>query len=666
MTDTAPMWQSVGTTFNEEMRNMTHLRPGDGDTGHRRISSGIDPLSENPVNIGPANLGRTLSRANSLKLKHSKLTPCGKFNRFLARLSWNDRSKHYPFEKSYLQRNPSFIVTPDRSSYNYTFTGADVIKRRPRPHSWRTSRPLAAWKNPNPMDVLANNGNIDLPPFLNEPPSDFPRHSDPNDRPQRNSNHSLGIDAINQMSLDQTSAHKSEADDNHDDFKPRDQGQQVKIAKLAGDDHTSSQHHRRNVQNRDLNSSNTTGDASSSSHNRSSVLNALPQTPVQSIRQTRESTPIASSTSLATSSPSVKTPSHQAQAQTLDDSNAPRSPTSLPSQYRPESWRRSAIIARNSIVDPYDDDSDDPYNGKSGSFAGMWSAYLRRAVAQRAVSGRERERKSAELRDDEDWDDASYSDSYAASSYVDTEGSVNESVSDLKDSNAAESHASSSSSQVYEPIEHHPKYSQLFGQSEESKEKSTPQTSQRSSLGAVHSPRALAAAAQSQQRRSSSTSADSNNISPHHFSRQIEGAPLRYVALFADSQGQGLDTPWQAEENASLSDKASSSSSLPHERHLDVQERSSSRKRPLPSPTRSPLRDLEYPSSSTHDPAQSVESLGQYKPETAASLVRSQSKWQSDTSTKRARNTGSTEHLLHTRQKTMDSLWGAESDDSRD
>lgn len=77
--------------------------------------------------------------------------------RFLRHTLLRKSSKvSFHFTKAYLTRNTSFVITPDISSWNMKFRKRDLIKKRPRPLSWQSARPVKMLRGAEAMARTAD------------------------------------------------------------------------------------------------------------------------------------------------------------------------------------------------------------------------------------------------------------------------------------------------------------------------------------------------------------------------------------------------------------------------------------------------------------------------------------------------------------------------------
>lgn len=117
-----PRWGAADCSFDQEHAYEAHIQ---------RMASSSRPSAS----------GTKLRRQNAIR------TPLVRIRRALARF-WRRRllrkasnvSLH--FSKAYLSRNPSFVITPDISAWNMKFRKRDLVRKRPRPLSWQSARPV--------------------------------------------------------------------------------------------------------------------------------------------------------------------------------------------------------------------------------------------------------------------------------------------------------------------------------------------------------------------------------------------------------------------------------------------------------------------------------------------------------------------------------------------
>lgn len=384
---------------------------------------------------------RTLNRAGSqlgaasLKRHNSvKLTPKARLVRFLRRFDWKNRAQtNYSFGKKFLQRQPSFVITPDLSSFTYRFNNGDLVKRKPKARYNRSSQPVAAWKNSNPMQLLASGGSN--PPAV--PAPSFPLHGEPlsafatrsghqhsrsndedsdpradtNPKDNQTSRREADKAARNWVRIslplkpprNQYSSHSREPSGNQDTLNIDQLGQQSQEdpnADVTGrDSHEFNQaKETRGTDQLALRTDEDPPSAESKKTKRSSWLNQIPQTPVQEFVHPEHDQSDKHEKSSSDKEHNKVTPESQKSIALAYAVTAtpPESPTALPSSYRPESWRKSAILTRNSS---YPDYIDEP--SSLDGLAESWSAYLRHAVAQRAVNSKQR--RSREMNDEIRW-----------------------------------------------------------------------------------------------------------------------------------------------------------------------------------------------------------------------------------------------------------------------
>lgn len=357
-----------------------------------------------------------------------KLTPKARFIRFLRRFDWKKRAQNnYSFGKKFLQRQPSFVITPDLSSFTYRFNNGDLTKRKPKARYNRGSQPVAAWKNSNPMQLLAGGGSnpptVPAPSFplhVGEAPSPFGArtgqqngsndedtnlHSEPSHPDIHNSSSDEEKATRNWVRIslplkpprNQYSSHSREAsrDATIEEEKATpilnlpDQETPSKT-KEARDANTDSQ------EERSFNEY--PSSAESRKTKRSSWLDQIPQTPVQSYSSHDNDHSDSNEKSASSKDQDKATSESQnsvARAYAVT-ATPPESPTALPSSYRPESWRKSAILTRNSAYPEYIDQP-----SSLDGLAESWSAYLRQTIAQRAVDSKQR--MSREMDDEIRW-----------------------------------------------------------------------------------------------------------------------------------------------------------------------------------------------------------------------------------------------------------------------
>lgn len=126
---------------------------------HETSNAGSEPYSQNPSQHSMSSANQThlqgeprtvpakLEGGDGIPSKYSKVrtsvpppgekndpqTFAHKFNQFLHRMSWNERQQSYIFSRRYLMRKPSFVVLPDESSKIVSFNSKDMIKEHPKP-----------------------------------------------------------------------------------------------------------------------------------------------------------------------------------------------------------------------------------------------------------------------------------------------------------------------------------------------------------------------------------------------------------------------------------------------------------------------------------------------------------------------------------------------------
>lgn len=397
-------WQSMGSTLRDEHRFVTHLQP----PTVTKINS-LRRGNSVRLNRTGSQLGATsLMRQNSVKL-----TPKARFIRFLRRFDWKKRAQNsYSFGKKFLQRQPSFVITPDLSSFTYRFNNGDLTKRKPKARYNRGSQPVAAWKNSNPMQLLAGGGSnppsVPAPSFplhVGKAPStlgarsgqqtrsndeDLNPHSEPSHQDIHNSSSDEEKAARNWVRIslplkppkNQYSSHSREPSGdaiieeekttpflNLPDQETPNEKKEARDANMVPQEERSSNEYPPSAESRKT--------------KRSSWLDQIPQTPVQSYTSHSDSNE-KSASSKDQDKATSESQNSVARAYAVT-ATPPESPTALPSSYRPESWRKSAILTRNSAYPEYIDQP-----SSLDGLAESWSAYLRHTIAQRAVDSKKR------------------------------------------------------------------------------------------------------------------------------------------------------------------------------------------------------------------------------------------------------------------------------------
>ncbi|PRT56284.1 hypothetical protein B9G98_03904 [Wickerhamiella sorbophila] len=125
-----PKWETADYSFDQEHAYESHVQ---------RMASSSGPTSM-----------PSLRRQNAVRTPFGRVRDAVK--RFLRHHLLRKSSKvSFHFTKAYLTRNTSFVITPDISAWNMKFRKRDLIKKRPRPLSWQSARPVKAFRGAEAM-----------------------------------------------------------------------------------------------------------------------------------------------------------------------------------------------------------------------------------------------------------------------------------------------------------------------------------------------------------------------------------------------------------------------------------------------------------------------------------------------------------------------------------
>lgn len=382
------------------------------------------------------------------RVKSVEATPAAKMNKFMRRLSWNQRVEDYMFSKNQLQRQPSFVITPDISSYSYNFKNCDLAKPKPRVRFLKMSQPIAVWKNSRPLDVLKNPGHIDIPSLVNITASNQLKHGQKSIDDAVSS--PLRVTPINppvvfngparlttscEAISDKLRSRESILSGHRTDVKTKfvtsnsetkiNEVTKIQLPFKTHQNSSSSEAHRLSDPLSDI-----------SHRSRASWLDTIPQTPIDESKRRRSElytgdrvrysvlsnhldtrqNPLShvldatliealgsenADISLDQVAPPIPLQSASRATARTANVSPPQSPTSAKSSYRPESWRRSALIARGGLGSDIVDSSLDNAETERNALTEAWSRYLRRAVAQRVME--KKDRRSWELKNELQW-----------------------------------------------------------------------------------------------------------------------------------------------------------------------------------------------------------------------------------------------------------------------